>query len=60
MQGFLPTSASILDVEVWGLGGETAKKKQDTHKKREILFSEQRRKVSDYIIHVIFYIICTK
>ncbi|XXG40232.1 hypothetical protein AAC387_Pa01g1004 [Persea americana] len=44
-QGFLPVEASILGVEVWGLGGKTTKEKQDTFKKRESLFSEQRRKV---------------
>lgn len=46
VQGFLPVEASILGVEVWGLGGKTTKEKQDTFKKRESLFSEQRRKVA--------------
>ncbi|XAR61678.1 hypothetical protein NMG60_11016165 [Bertholletia excelsa] len=44
-QGFLPTEALILDVEVWGLGGRTARKMQMSYKKREELFTEQRRKV---------------
>ncbi|KAF3325107.1 hypothetical protein FCM35_KLT11264 [Carex littledalei] len=44
-QGFLPTKAEILEVEVWGLGGESAKRQQDVYKKRESIFSEQRRKV---------------
>ncbi|KAL0553390.1 hypothetical protein IC582_007284 [Cucumis melo] len=44
-QGFLPVEASILDVEVWGLGGSTAKEIQNSYKKREELFTEQRRKV---------------
>lgn len=44
-QGYLPVEASVLEVEVWGLGGKTAKEKQDMYKKRESLFSEQRRKV---------------
>ncbi|XVE94593.1 hypothetical protein REPUB_Repub02eG0021900 [Reevesia pubescens] len=44
-QGFLPVEASILEVEVWGLGGGTAKEVQNSYKKREELFTEQRRKV---------------
>ncbi|XVF63728.1 hypothetical protein PTKIN_Ptkin09bG0109400 [Pterospermum kingtungense] len=44
-QGFLPVESSILEVEVWGLGGKTAKGVQDKYKKREELFTEQRRKV---------------
>ncbi|XP_068646698.1 uncharacterized protein [Aristolochia californica] len=44
-QGFLPTEASVLEVEVWGLGGKTAKSQLEAYKKREDLFSEQRRKV---------------
>lgn len=44
-QGFLPVEASIAEVEVWGLGGKTAKEVQDSYKKREELFTEQRRKV---------------
>ncbi|KAL3514745.1 hypothetical protein ACH5RR_027462 [Cinchona calisaya] len=44
-QGFLPLEASILEVEVWGLGGRTAKEVQNSYKKREELFTEQRRKV---------------
>ncbi|MFQ6621757.1 hypothetical protein Gotur_002034 [Gossypium turneri] len=44
-QGFLPVEASISEVEVWGLGGKTAKEVQDSYKKREELFTEQRRKV---------------
>lgn len=45
MQGFLPVEASILEVEVWGFGGKAAKQQQDSYKKRETLFTEQRRKV---------------
>ncbi|XP_062227025.1 uncharacterized protein LOC133925183 isoform X2 [Phragmites australis] len=44
-QGYLPVEASVLDVEVWGLGGETTRRLQDVSKKRENIFSEQRRKV---------------
>ncbi|KAG2569547.1 uncharacterized protein LOC120682526 isoform X2 [Panicum virgatum] len=44
-QGYLPVEASILDVEVWGLGGEATRRQQDVYKKRENIFSEQRRKV---------------
>ncbi|GJN01429.1 hypothetical protein PR202_ga18695 [Eleusine coracana subsp. coracana] len=44
-QGYLPVEASVLDIEVWGLGGETTKRQQDVYKKRENIFSEQRRKV---------------
>ncbi|KAK6939365.1 TLDc domain, partial [Dillenia turbinata] len=44
-QGFLPLEASILEVEVWGLGGRRAKEVQNSYKKREELFTEQRRKV---------------
>ncbi|EEF52692.1 uncharacterized protein LOC8274632 isoform X2 [Ricinus communis] len=44
-QGFLPVEASILEVEVWGLGGKTAKEVQTSYKRREELFIEQRRKV---------------
>ncbi|KAL9271597.1 hypothetical protein AKJ16_DCAP25566 [Drosera capensis] len=44
-QGFLPVEASVIDVEVWGLGGKKAKEMQMSYKKREHLFTEQRRKV---------------
>lgn len=44
-QGFLPVEARVLDVEVWGLGGRTAKEVQTSFQKREQLFTEQRRKV---------------
>ncbi|THU64089.1 hypothetical protein C4D60_Mb01t22780 [Musa balbisiana] len=43
--GFLPVEAPVVEVEVWGFGGKTAKEQQDFYKKREMLFSEQRRKV---------------
>ncbi|KAL2241974.1 uncharacterized protein LOC105159329 isoform X2 [Sesamum indicum] len=44
-QGFLPVEASVLEVEAWGLGGRTAREIQASYKKREELFTEQRRKV---------------
>lgn len=44
-QGYLPTEASVLQVEAWGFGAKTAKQEQDAFKKRETLFTEQRRKV---------------
>ncbi|KAG5613447.1 hypothetical protein H5410_024728 [Solanum commersonii] len=44
-QGFLPVEASIMDVEVLGLGGKRAGDIQSSYKKREELFTEQRRKV---------------
>ncbi|CAI9116894.1 OLC1v1018176C3 [Oldenlandia corymbosa var. corymbosa] len=44
-QGFLPTEMSVLEVEIWGLGGKRAKDVQTSYKKREEIFTEQRRKV---------------
>lgn len=44
-QGYLPVEASLVEAEVWGFGGSSAKEQQDTFKKREKLFTEQRRKV---------------
>ncbi|XP_071698531.1 uncharacterized protein [Rutidosis leptorrhynchoides] len=44
-QGYLPTEAHVLNVEVWGLGGEKVKEVQNSLQKREQLFTEQRRKV---------------
>ncbi|KAK7316975.1 hypothetical protein RJT34_00827 [Clitoria ternatea] len=44
-QGFLPVEALISEVEVWGLGGKDAKNVQNSYKKREELFTEQRRKI---------------
>ncbi|KAL0323176.1 UNVERIFIED_CONTAM: hypothetical protein Sangu_1936900 [Sesamum angustifolium] len=44
-QGFLPVEAAVLEVEAWGLGGRTAREIQASYKKREELFTEQRRKV---------------
>lgn len=44
-QGFLPAEALILEVEVWGLGGRKAREIQFSYKKREDLFTAQRRKV---------------
>ncbi|KAL8211459.1 hypothetical protein R6Q57_005896 [Mikania cordata] len=44
-QGYLPTEAHVLEVEVWGLGGEKIKEAQNLFQKREQLFTEQRRKV---------------
>lgn len=45
LQGYLLVEARILEVEAWGLGGKKAKQIQDSYKKREELFTEQRRKV---------------
>ena len=50
-QGFLPVEAMISEIEVWGLGGNAAKDVQYSYKRREELFTEQRRKVS-YIIQL--------
>ena len=44
-QGFLPVEALISEIEVWGLGGKAAKEVQSSYKKREELFTVQRRKV---------------
>lgn len=44
-QGYLPTQAQVLEVEVWGLGGEKIKELQTSFQKREQLFTEQRRKI---------------
>ncbi|XP_021722543.1 uncharacterized protein LOC110690026 isoform X2 [Chenopodium quinoa] len=44
-QGYLPVEASVLDVEVWGLGGKTAREIQMSYQKREELFTEQRRTI---------------
>ncbi|KVI07804.1 TLDc [Cynara cardunculus var. scolymus] len=45
LTGYLATEAQIFEVEAWGLGGEKAKKVQNSLKKREELFTEQRRKI---------------
>lgn len=45
LQGFLPVESLILEIEVWGIGGRSAKQMQMSYKKREELFTEQRRKV---------------
>ncbi|KAL8459112.1 hypothetical protein ACS0TY_036546 [Phlomoides rotata] len=44
-QGFLPTEASILQVEAWGLGGTKPLKVQAAYKKREEIFTDQRRTI---------------
>ncbi|XP_059633908.1 uncharacterized protein LOC132276489 isoform X2 [Cornus florida] len=44
-QGFLPVEALVVEVEVWGLAGRAAMEVQNSYKKREELFTEQRRKV---------------
>lgn len=44
-QGFLANEGLVSEVEVWGLGGERAQEMQNLHKKRENLFTEQRRKI---------------
>lgn len=46
IQGFLPLEGKVIEVEVWGLGGKAAKEVQNAFKKREELFTEQRRKVN--------------
>ncbi|CAA6655909.1 unnamed protein product [Spirodela intermedia] len=43
-QGFLPSEAFVLEIEAWGLGGRAAREQQEAYKRREQLFSEQRRK----------------
>lgn len=54
IQGFLPLEGSVLDVEVWGLGGKTAQEIQNSYKKREELFNEQRRKVNPHLGHFLW------
>ena len=54
VQGFLPTEALISEVEVWGFGGKVAKEVQNSYKRREDLFTEQRRKVSNLIQLMVF------
>ncbi|KAH9606761.1 hypothetical protein KSS87_009781 [Heliosperma pusillum] len=44
-QGYLPVEASVLDVEVWGLGGKATKEVQISYQKREDLFTAQRRTI---------------
>ncbi|XP_042009789.1 uncharacterized protein LOC121758458 isoform X2 [Salvia splendens] len=44
-QGFLPTEASVFQVEIWGLGGRSAQEVQASHQKREEIFTDQRRKI---------------
>lgn len=44
-QGFLAVEGLISEVEVWGFGGKAAKEVQNSYKKREELFNEQRRKI---------------
>ena len=44
-QGYLPVEALVSDVEAWALGGKAAKEVQEAYKKREELFTDQRRKV---------------
>lgn len=58
LQGYLPVEALILDVEVWGLAGKSAKDVQTSYKKREELFTEQRRKVSNTKAYHLGYLIC--
>lgn len=45
LQGYLPVEALVSDVEAWALGGKAAKEVQEAYKKREELFTDQRRKV---------------
>lgn len=56
-QGFLPVEALISEVEVWGLGGRGAKELQNSYKKREELFTEQRRKVT-YLDRLRHFVCC--
>ncbi|KAL7086006.1 hypothetical protein ACP275_14G312000 [Erythranthe tilingii] len=44
-QGYLQVEASVLEVEVWGLGGTGSIEIQNSHRKREQLFTDQRRKI---------------
>uniref|UniRef100_A0A1J3FQE5 TLDc domain-containing protein n=1 Tax=Noccaea caerulescens TaxID=107243 RepID=A0A1J3FQE5_NOCCA len=44
-QGYLQAEALVLDVEAWALGGKKAKDVQEAYKKREELFTDQRRKI---------------
>ncbi|CAG7906455.1 hypothetical protein HID58_014992 [Brassica napus] len=44
-QGYLPVEALVSDVEAWALGGKAAKEVQEAYKKREELFTDQRRKI---------------
>lgn len=61
LQGYLPLEASVLDVEVWGLGGRSAMDVQNANQKREDLFTKQRRKVTtmnslyNILLHIINY-----
>ncbi|VVB09255.1 unnamed protein product [Arabis nemorensis] len=44
-QGYLPVDALVSDVEAWALGGKAAREVQEAYKKREELFTDQRRKI---------------
>ncbi|KAK8944782.1 hypothetical protein KSP39_PZI007971 [Platanthera zijinensis] len=44
-QGYLPVEAKLVEAEAWGFGGSSAQNQQDAYKKREDLFTEQRRRV---------------
>ena len=45
-QGYGEVRSRVEDVEVWGLCGADAKEHLAAYQKREVLFSEQRGKVS--------------
>ncbi|KAL0928304.1 hypothetical protein M5K25_000177 [Dendrobium thyrsiflorum] len=45
IDGYLLVEASLVEAEVWDFGESSTKEQHDTFKKREKLFTEQRRKV---------------
>jgi hypothetical protein len=57
LQGFLPAEALILEVEVWGLGGRKAREIQFSYKKREDLFTAQRRKVTCHAKFIVRHVL---
>lgn len=51
-QGYGPVKGRVGAVEVWGLGGSSADEQQAVYQHRENLFSEQRRKVWQYVLAI--------
>lgn len=49
-QGYAPVNGDVLEVEVWGLGGKAAQEQQQAYRRRENLFIEQRRKVTEGVL----------